>query len=89
MQASRNITDLWLTYWVSITTNSSNSTEDVDFMRNSTHFYLPIYAGLAVTNSIITLVRSFLFAYAGIKAAKYIHTKLLNSVFYVSDDNFV
>lgn len=50
----------------------------------ATSFYLLIYFIIAVFNSLITLIRSFAFAYAGIKAAKFIHTKLLNSVFYVS-----
>lgn len=56
-------------------------------LRNETFtmsFYLLIYFIIAIFNSIITLVRAFAFAYAGIKAAKFIHTKLLNSVFYVS-----
>lgn len=50
----------------------------------STSFYLLIYIIIAIFNSIITLIRAFAFAYAGIKAAKFVHTKLLNSVFYVS-----
>lgn len=50
----------------------------------TTSFYLLIYIIIAIFNSIITLIRAFAFAYAGIKAAKFIHTKLLNSVFYVS-----
>lgn len=50
----------------------------------STSFYLLIYFIIAIFNSLITLIRAFAFAYAGIKAAKFIHTKLLNSVFYVS-----
>lgn len=50
----------------------------------STSFYLLIYFLIAIFNSLITLLRAFAFAYAGIKAAKFIHTKLLNSVFYVS-----
>jgi ATP-binding cassette, subfamily C (CFTR/MRP), member 10 len=86
MQLSRNATDLWLTYWVASTSNSSNVTlaPDSDFLDDSLHFYLPVYTGLAVVNSLVTLGRSFLFAYAGIRAAKFIHTKLLNSVFFVS-----
>lgn len=52
--------------------------------KTLTLYYLGIYSGLAVGNSFITLVRAFLFAYAGIKAAKCIHDKLLNSVVYVS-----
>lgn len=49
----------------------------------STSYYLAIYTVIAILNSIFTLVRAFAFAYAGLKAAKFIHTKLLNSVFYV------
>lgn len=49
-----------------------------------TSFYFLIYSFIAVLNSVITFGRAFLFAYAGIKAAKFIHTKLLNRVFYVS-----
>lgn len=50
----------------------------------ATSYYLVIYILIAVFNSLITLLRSFAFAYAGLKAAKFIHTKLLNNVFYVS-----
>lgn len=49
-------------------------------------FYLAIYAGIAVVNSMITLFRAFIFAYAGIRAAKYIHTNLLQKVFYVREE---
>lgn len=49
-----------------------------------TSFYFIIYTFIAVLNSVITFGRAFIFAYAGIKAAKFIHTKLLNRVFYVS-----
>uniref|UniRef100_A0A182IX99 ABC-type xenobiotic transporter n=1 Tax=Anopheles atroparvus TaxID=41427 RepID=A0A182IX99_ANOAO len=45
-------------------------------------YYLGIYAGLAVGNSFLTLLRAFLFAFAGLKAAKCIHDRLLNSVLY-------
>lgn len=51
---------------------------------HTTAYYLGIFASLALTNSIMTLARAFLFAYAGLKAAKYIHDKLLNTVIYVS-----
>lgn len=50
----------------------------------ATSFYLLIYGLIAIFNSLVTLIRSFAFAFAGIKAAKFIHTKLLNTVFYVS-----
>lgn len=74
MQLSKNLTDAWLAHWVSVTgRNETNSTPS--------DYYLEVYTGLAVSNSLMTLARSFLFAYGGIKAAKVIHRKLLKSVF--------
>lgn len=76
MQLSRNLTDGWLAYWVSLTDkNATNMTS------HDEEFYLDTYTSLAIGNSLLTLIRSFLFAYAGIKAAKAIHEKLLRSVF--------
>ncbi|XP_046809062.1 ATP-binding cassette sub-family C member 10 [Lucilia cuprina] len=49
---------------------------------HTTAYYLSIFASLALTNSLMTLARAFLFAFAGLKAAKYIHDKLLNKVIY-------
>lgn len=75
MQISRNVTDGWLAHWVSQTgNNATNASTDSDF-------YLETYTTLALSNSVLTLIRSFLFAYAGIKAAKKIHKRLLKSVF--------
>uniref|UniRef100_A0A182RBN2 ABC-type xenobiotic transporter n=1 Tax=Anopheles funestus TaxID=62324 RepID=A0A182RBN2_ANOFN len=48
----------------------------------SSFYYLGVYATLAISNSLLTLVRAFLFAYAGLKAAKCIHDRLLHSVLY-------
>lgn len=48
-------------------------------------YYLAVYIAIAIFNSLIALVRAFAFAYAGIKAAKFIHNRLLYSVIYVSD----
>lgn len=76
MQLTRNLSDAWLAHWVS--TNTTQNTTD------STEFYLKVYTSIAVINSAITLARAFLFAYAGIRAAKFIHNKLLGCVFYVS-----
>lgn len=52
-------------------------------------YYLAIYITVAVFNSICALLRAFLFAYGGLKAAKFIHKKLLYSVFYVITKNFI
>ncbi|XP_055546475.1 ATP-binding cassette sub-family C member 10 [Wyeomyia smithii] len=56
--------------------------------RTLTFYYLGIYSALAVGNSIITFIRAFLFAYAGIKAAKCMHDKLLKSVIYTKFEFF-
>lgn len=76
MQVSRNLTDGWLAHWVSNADRNASITA-VD----GTNPYLQTYTTLALSNSVLTLIRSFLFAYAGIKAAKKIHEKLLDSVF--------
>lgn len=75
MQVTRNVSDVWLAHWV-----SQNVTTTSTYTSETSHFYLSIYASLAVSNSVITLFRSFLFAYAGIRAAKFIHNKMLNNV---------
>lgn len=128
MQASRNLSDTWLAYWIK-SINSSNATwtlvpntsADLKTYRDTLQeylacifdnlfafksindckldervnvtltqvrasqnsYYLAIYIGIAVFNSLIALIRSFAFAYAGIKAAKFIHDRLLNSVIFV------
>ncbi|XP_058055743.1 ATP-binding cassette sub-family C member 10 [Anopheles bellator] len=97
MQISRNLTDAWLAYWVGMSnpgvprpvTPENHTvvllayvTEIAQESGNGTFFYLGIYAGLAVGNSLFTLLRAFLFAVAGLKAAKCIHDRLLNSVIY-------
>lgn len=65
---------------LSVFSNDSNNTA-----AHTTGYYLGIYASLTITNSLVTMARSFLFAYAGLKAAKFIHNKLLNKVMYVSN----
>lgn len=89
MQVSRNVSDAWLAHWVTDTTikvnNETNASwlPEEDFATNHTlGYWLGIYTGLAVTNSVLTLARAFIFAYAGIKSAKFIHDKLLTKVLY-------
>uniref|UniRef100_A0A1Y1JUE0 ABC-type xenobiotic transporter n=1 Tax=Photinus pyralis TaxID=7054 RepID=A0A1Y1JUE0_PHOPY len=93
MQTSRNVTDWWLSYWVSNDENS-NHTNSTSFptdrlVLSHPHLklfsaevddYLIVYALLAIFNSFFTLLRAFLFAYGGIIAAKSIHKSLLQSV---------
>lgn len=94
MQTSRNVTDLWLSFWVThnndTSGNSTNSSNPelipgLEFLTNAPNtqnvkYYLTIYAGLAVLNSFFTLIRAFLFAYGGLKAAVYIQKQLLKVV---------
>ncbi|GFR60827.1 multidrug resistance-associated protein 7-like [Elysia marginata] len=96
MQASRNLSDWWLSFWVSHTPKEStvNGTEIASILiseplrlpssNSSTdkvlEFYLGIYGGLAGANAVFTLIRAFLFAYGGICAATVIHKRLLSAV---------
>lgn len=65
-----------------LSSDSSNATEERAYSQNS--YYLAIYISIAMINSLIALLRAFTFAYAGIKAAKFIHNRLLQSVIFVS-----
>lgn len=86
MQLSKNVSDAWLAYWVSETNvpkNGSNFTDGFDSeSEHNTSYYLQIFTALSLSNSVLTLIRAFLFAWAGIQAAKKIHELLLNSVIY-------
>lgn len=48
------------------------------------NFYLEIYFGLAGLNLVFTIMRAFLFAYGGVKAATRIHKVLLKVIVKVS-----
>lgn len=48
------------------------------------NFYLEIYFGLAALNLVFTIMRAFLFAYGGVKAASRIHKVLLKVIVKVS-----
>uniref|UniRef100_H3CLC0 ATP-binding cassette, sub-family C (CFTR/MRP), member 10 n=1 Tax=Tetraodon nigroviridis TaxID=99883 RepID=H3CLC0_TETNG len=72
MQGSKNVSDWWLSYWIT-STSPNNSSSDL-------MFYLTVYASIAVANTVFTAVRAFLFAYGTICAAKRIHDRLLDRV---------
>jgi len=94
MQASRNLSDWWLTYWVTHVSHNSTSVviyarhnlqHDNDYMLKAfkveeATFYLSIYGMIAGLNSVFTLFRAFLFAYGGVRAAASLHSKLLKCV---------
>ncbi|XP_053957905.1 ATP-binding cassette sub-family C member 10 [Anastrepha ludens] len=102
MQLTRNLSDAWLAHWVTDTTldpqNNGTNLEYVDNVspqtRNHTEpphntgYYLGIFAALAVLNSLATIARAFLFAFAGIKAAIFIHDKLLRKVLFAKFNFF-
>lgn len=58
-----------------------NSNISVNYEDN---FYLEVYFGLAALNLVFTIMRAFLFAYGGVKAATSIHKVLLKVVVKVS-----
>jgi ATP-binding cassette subfamily C (CFTR/MRP) protein 10 len=105
MEASKDVTNWWLAYWVStfryVDATSLNVTAfnvsppihthphsqlsplpafNVTPSGSNLYFYIGIYLGLAVANSIFALFRAFLFAYGGLCAARVLHTQLLKSI---------
>lgn len=91
MQSSKNITDLWLSYWVThanATVTNSTDTSRLgklqlyynNYSFHDTKYYLTVYSLLATLNSIFTLIRAFIFAYGGIHAAVTMHKQLLKIV---------
>lgn len=103
MQLTRNLSDAWLAHWVTDTTldpqnNNATLGHIVNLLQefnnnhtvppHNTGYYLGIFASLAVLNSLATIARAFLFAFAGIKAAIYIHDRLLHKVLYTKFNFF-
>ncbi|EDW04066.1 ATP-binding cassette sub-family C member 10 [Drosophila grimshawi] len=96
MQLTRNLSDAWLAHWVTETTldgHTNDTTLQHQLIRPSmaanadthtTGYYLGIFAAIAITNSLVTLARAFLFAYAGIKAAISMHEQLLKRVMFAT-----
>ncbi|XP_017878786.1 multidrug resistance-associated protein 7 [Ceratina calcarata] len=90
MQSSKNVTDLWLSYWVThVNTTATNTTGGIKLLRLNlffddynigTNYYLTVYGVLVVFNTLFTLMRAFMFAYGGIQAAITIHKQLLKVV---------
>jgi len=75
MQMSRSASDCWLAFWTS--SNHLNLSSSLD---NST-YYLIVFGCIAAINSVLTLIRAFIFAYGGVVAALELHYKLLNKIF--------
>ncbi|GFG31607.1 hypothetical protein Cfor_03186 [Coptotermes formosanus] len=91
MQSSRNLTDWWLSYWVTHESlephNKSNTSYDAvtnSIEASNLSYYLTVYAVFAGLNSVFTLFRAFLFAYGGIHAATNVHRQLLKTIMKVN-----
>ena len=79
MQASKNGSDWWLSYWVEHT-SATDDGGDGDVSQADTNYYLRIYAYLAAGNSCAALFRSFIFAFGGLVAARRSFRALLAAV---------
>ncbi|XP_069744034.1 ATP-binding cassette sub-family C member 10 isoform X2 [Narcine bancroftii] len=91
MQATRNLSDWWLSHWVAHMENKNGSTPSnhsqlmTRFIRSfskqplspDVKYNLIIFGGIAAINTIFTAVRSFLFPCGSIRASVVIHNKLL------------
>lgn len=78
MQASKNGSDWWLSYWVEHATPDDGDESTVS--QGDTDYYLRIYAYLAAGNSCAALFRSFIFAFGGLVAARRSFLALLAAV---------
>lgn len=85
MQATRNVSDWWLAHWVSELQNETISNQIADPSEDpyDPMFYLAVYGGIAVANTCFTFLRAFLFAYGGLKAATFLHTRLVDVILQV------
>lgn len=81
MQISRTGSDWWLSYWTVLI-------KDLDQNQTNSSYYLKIYAGIAISNSFLTFLRAFFFAFGGIIAALTIHEKLLSSTLQATSSFF-
>jgi len=92
MQLSKNLSDLFLTYWIhhdnENTTSSYYSSEKAKTFFSKDRMipmpqklsFIQVFILIGVFNSVITLVRAFSFAKGGLVASKRLHEKLLDSV---------
>ncbi|KRY87397.1 Multidrug resistance-associated protein 7 [Trichinella pseudospiralis] len=94
MQASRNASDWWLSYWLKHANNTKNNSigivavqqhndlvEEMNHLNGSQLYFLTVYSGLAVANSIFVLIRAFIYAYGCLRASERIHSLLMKKLF--------
>lgn len=91
MQASRNLSDWWLSFWISHSGNASSAPGKamahmagghalVSDVEETASLFLGIYGAISAGNALFTLARSFLFAYAGVRAARIMQQDMLKGV---------
>uniref|UniRef100_A0A674F774 ATP-binding cassette sub-family C member 10 n=1 Tax=Salmo trutta TaxID=8032 RepID=A0A674F774_SALTR len=96
MQASKNVSDWWLSHWISNLRNNGSAQSVLMPAYSSPHlllfspgglidcnnvkFYLTVYGSIAGANTVFTAFRAFLFAFGGIRAASVVHNRLLDTV---------
>jgi ATP-binding cassette subfamily C (CFTR/MRP) protein 10 len=86
MQASRNAADAWLSVWSSSAVANGASDPFSALSRYlvarqwGTRDFLVLYAALANANFVLTALRAWSFARAGLRAAARLHTRLLVGV---------
>jgi ATP-binding cassette subfamily C (CFTR/MRP) protein 10 len=73
MQTSKSASDCWLAFW------TSNNRSDMSSKLST--YYLIVFGCIAAINSVLTLIRSFVFAYGGVMAALRLHSQLLLKLF--------
>uniref|UniRef100_A0A9J7Z181 ATP-binding cassette sub-family C member 10 n=1 Tax=Cyprinus carpio carpio TaxID=630221 RepID=A0A9J7Z181_CYPCA len=95
MQASKNVSDWWLSHWISNMKDNmtqfhapDRGSETSGNMSSELKFYMTVYGSLAAANTVFTAARAFLFAYGAICAATVIHKRLLSSyIIHIVDDS--
>lgn len=70
MQITRSFADLWLSVWVNALTD----------LNVNQQYYVRVLALIVVINSVLAVVRAFLYAYGNLVAAERWHRRLLDSV---------
>ena len=87
MQLSRNASDWWMSVWSSAAlggASNSGGGGNGALVRSlagwGPRHFEAVYVGIACVNVVATAVRSVAFAYAGLRAARLLHDRLLASV---------
>jgi len=89
LKVSENLTVLWLSYWtqhhtnttVNIKLQSSLFTKFSAAINSEMKFFFIVYGLLCVANSVLTLLRGFIYVISCTKASRSIHDNLIKNLF--------